>query len=86
MPKHHGLTMLAIAVLIGASLLEPSMAHAYVGPSAAIGFFSAAFGLVFALLSAIFVVLLWPMRMLVRKIKLLFAKNSEHTAVAGETR
>jgi nitrate reductase gamma subunit len=56
----------ALAVAVG---IVPLPAYAYVGPGAAVGVFSAAAGLVVAVFSAIGVILLWPIRVLLKKLR-----------------
>jgi type VI protein secretion system component VasK len=59
---------LIVAALAVAVWIVPLPAYAYVGPGAAVGLFSAAAGFVMAIISAIGVILLWPIRALMKKI------------------
>ncbi|HVN89887.1 MAG TPA: hypothetical protein VMT61_08735 [Candidatus Binataceae bacterium] len=56
------LPVMTVIVLIA----QPGLAHAYVGPAATMNFFGAAFGLIAAILSAIGVLLFWPMKIFLR--------------------
>jgi hypothetical protein len=58
-----------MSVVAIAFCIVPSVAHAYVGPSAAVGLFSAAVGFIVAIVSALGVILLWPIRALIKKYK-----------------
>jgi hypothetical protein len=62
------------------AMMWPANAHAYVGPSAVVGFAGATIGLLFAIFSAIGLLLLWPIKAAVRFITRLLgieAKTSE---------
>jgi lipoprotein signal peptidase len=56
-----------VAALAVALWTVPLPAYAYVGPGAAVGLFSAAAGFVVAIFSAIGIILLWPIRALMKK-------------------
>lgn len=56
------------AVIILMAFL-PVTANAYVGPTAGLSFFSAAVGLLVAIFSALGIILLWPIRMLLKWIR-----------------
>jgi hypothetical protein len=58
-----------VAALAVAVWIVPLPAYAYVGPGVAVGVFSAAAGFVVAFFSAIGVILLWPIRALIRKLR-----------------
>ncbi len=58
-----------VAALAVAVWIVPLPAYAYVGPGAAVGVFSAAAGFVVAFFSAIGVILLWPIRALIKKLR-----------------
>jgi hypothetical protein len=60
------------------SLLCPTLAYAYVGPGAGIGLIGALGGLIVAILLAVGVILIWPLRMLLRK------RKARAAALAGE--
>ncbi len=57
-------TMMVAILAIG-----PGLAHGYVGPTAGIGVFSAAAGFLVAFVSAIGVIVAWPIRIVLRKIR-----------------
>lgn len=59
-------TLVALTILVA---LEPATAHAYVGPSAGVSFLGAALGVAVAMFSALGVILFWPIRVLVRKLR-----------------
>jgi len=63
-------------------LAQPAFAHAYIGPAAAVSFFGAAFGLLVAIFSAIGVLLLWPVRALLRLIRWTAARPTEESSRA----
>jgi len=52
-----------------AFVLSPTVAYAYIGPGAGVSLVGALGGLVFAVVLAIGVVLLWPLRKLRRRLK-----------------
>jgi uncharacterized membrane protein len=62
-------TFLLVAVAPALILAQPALAHAYIGPSAAVGFVGATFGLLMAIFSAIGVLLLWPARALLKLLR-----------------
>ncbi len=72
------------AILITLLAIGPSAAHAYVGPVAGVGLFSAAIGFLVAFASAIGVILLWPIRVLLRKIRGLTQKPDARSADGNE--
>lgn len=59
------LGLLALVLVLNSA----DTALAYVGPGAGISLISAAIGLIVALVTAVGIVLLWPLRMLLRKMK-----------------
>jgi membrane protein implicated in regulation of membrane protease activity len=59
----------APAFLVAWLAIGATAAHAYVGPTAGIGLFSAATGFLVAFFSAIGVILAWPIRALMRKVR-----------------
>ena len=58
------------------TMLWPAIAHAYVGPSAAVGFGGAAIGLLVAIFSAIGVLLMWPIKLAARFLKRTFGAEA----------
>lgn len=58
-----------LAVLTLGFWIAPLAAYAYVGPGAGVGLLGATTGFLVAFFSAIGVVLLWPIRALVKKIR-----------------
>lgn len=58
---------LATPLVMLAAIATP--AYAYVGPGAGVSLFGAAIGLVVAIFSALGVIVLWPIRALVKKLK-----------------
>ena len=60
---------LQIILLTTVTLLCPLLASAYVGPGAGIGLIGALGGLIVAILLAFGVILIWPVRMMLRKRK-----------------
>ncbi len=56
-------------ILMALLVVQPVTAHAYVGPTAGLSLFSAAVGLLVAIFSAFAIILLWPIRMLLRWIR-----------------
>lgn len=58
--------LVALTIVVA---IEPTTAHAYVGPNAGVSFLGAAVGVVVAFFSAIAVILFWPVRVLIRKIR-----------------
>jgi membrane protein implicated in regulation of membrane protease activity len=67
----------AALALILASVATP--AQAYVGPGAGVSLFGAAIGFVVAIFSALAVLLLWPIRAVVRKLRRVKAKDTMST-------
>jgi hypothetical protein len=63
-------------------MAQPALAHAYIGPAAAVSFFGAAFGLLIAIFSAIGVLLTWPVRALLRLIRRTTARPAEESPPA----
>jgi hypothetical protein len=70
------------AFLVAWLTIGAGAAHAYVGPTAGIGLFSAAMGFLVAFVSAIGVILAWPLRALMRKIRGPKAKQGVESANA----
>ena len=66
----HNRTLISSAAKVAPLLvlLMATPAHAYVGPGAGVSLFGAAIGLLVAIFSAIGVILLWPIRMLAKKL------------------
>jgi hypothetical protein len=64
-------------------LAQPALAHAYIGPAAAVSFFGAACGLLVAIFSAIGVLLLWPVRALFRLIRRTAVRPAEESSPVG---
>ncbi len=71
---------LAFVMLIA----QPGIAHAYVGPAATMNFFGAAFGLIAAILSALGVLLFWPIKMFLRFVRRI-AAPAQTQSVEGES-
>jgi hypothetical protein len=67
--NRRGLACLMLVALTIIVAIEPTTAHAYVGPTAGVSFLGAAVGVIVALFSAIGVILFWPVRVLLRKIR-----------------
>jgi hypothetical protein len=63
-----GVVLIAAAVMLGVTMV-PAPAFAYIGPGAGVSLFGAAIGVIVAIFTALGVILLWPIRMLVRLIK-----------------
>ncbi len=68
-----------LAVLTAILLLPATPALAYIGPGAGLGAIGAVVGLLGALLLAIGVVVIWPIRRMVRKAKAADAQNRAAT-------
>jgi uncharacterized membrane protein len=66
-------TFLMVALAPALILAQPALVHAYIGPSAAVGFVGATFGLLMAIFSAIGVLLLWPVRVFLKLLRREFA-------------
>jgi hypothetical protein len=64
-----------------ASIAFPAAAYAYVGPGAGISVLGALWGLVVGVLTAIGIILFWPIRMMIRKSK---AKKAGEETVAAD--
>lgn len=60
---------LIVAFVLAALLVSPTAAHAYVGPGAGIGLIGAAIGLILGVVTAIGVVITWPLRNLRKRAK-----------------
>jgi membrane protein implicated in regulation of membrane protease activity len=56
------------AIIVAATLL-PDLAIAYVGPGAAVSALGALWGLIVGIVVALAVILFWPIRILIRKMK-----------------
>lgn len=56
-------------MLIALLAIVPPAAYAYVGPSAGVGLAGATIGFVVAVVSAVGVILSWPIRVMLRKIR-----------------
>ena len=61
------LVQLAAPLVLMAAIATP--AHAYVGPGAGVSLFGAAIGLVIAVFSALGVIVMWPIRVLAKKLR-----------------
>jgi len=61
-------------------ILYPASVHAYIGPGAGFAFLSSFFILISTMILAIFILLLWPIRRLIRKFKI---RKPEHTPQTG---
>jgi hypothetical protein len=68
-----GMRWAFLGLLIAIVALQPSAAHAYIGPGAGLTLLSAAVGFVVAIFSALGVILMWPVRMLVARLKRAYA-------------
>jgi hypothetical protein len=73
----------AAILLLALLVFQPATAHAYVGPTAGLSLFSAAVGLLVAIFSALAIILLWPIRMLLKWIKGNKAKTVEASEPSG---
>ena len=62
-------------------IVQPGLAHAYVGPAATVSFFGAAFGLIAAVVSALGVVLLWPLRIFARFVRRLVTSMKRRSSM-----
>jgi len=63
------LNAIVSAAIIIATTLLPDLALAYVGPGAAVSALGALWGLIIGIVVALGVILFWPIRMLIRKMK-----------------
>nr|WP_298372913.1 hypothetical protein [uncultured Halomonas sp.] len=73
----------ATSVILAASVLLPSAAQAYVGPGAGLSLLSALWGIIAAIGIALFFVLMWPIRRMMRRRKeRLSSSSSEPTSPA----
>ena len=59
----------ASIALIGGLICFPSTAHAYIGPGAGLGVLSALWGVLLAVLMAFGIILYWPVKVLIRKLR-----------------
>jgi hypothetical protein len=67
-----------------AAMLLPELAAAYVGPGAGISMLGALWGLIIGVVMAIGVILFWPIRIMLRKMKANKAEADNNTAVTAE--
>jgi len=67
--KTTSLNAIVSAAIIIATTLLPDLALAYVGPGAAVSALGALWGLIIGIVVALGVILFWPIRMLIRKMK-----------------
>ncbi len=74
---------IVFALAIASFAIQPSAAHAYIGPGAGLTLVGAAVGFVVAIFSAIGVLLLWPIRMLIAWLKKVTAKTPSVQAADG---
>jgi uncharacterized YccA/Bax inhibitor family protein len=63
--KTRGLTLLTVTAVFG----FPQMAMAYVGPGAGLTLIGSLIGLMIAILTALGIILYWPVRALIRRIR-----------------
>lgn len=69
-------------------LLAAGTAHAYIGPGAGISFLGSFFAAIVAVFAAIFAILLWPIRYMIRRFRRLRAgkeTTAEQPAVGEDT-
>jgi hypothetical protein len=78
-----GIAVIAAALTIGLAI-APEAAFAYVGPGAGVSLFGAAVGMLVAIFSAIGVILWWPIKVLIRRIKGTSAKTAATQSEAAE--
>jgi type VI protein secretion system component VasK len=64
--------------------LTPALALAYVGPGAGISMLGALWGLIVGVLMALGVILFWPIRMLIRKMKANKVSTEEAAGTADD--
>ena len=65
--------------------LTPALALAYVGPGAGISMLGALWGLIVGVVMALGVILFWPIRMMIRKMRANKANAEEATAGAADS-
>jgi hypothetical protein len=70
------LALIALAATVSVAIV-PAPALAYIGPGAGVSLFGAAIGLVIAIFTAIGIVLLWPIRALLRLIRGTLARTEK---------
>jgi hypothetical protein len=71
-----------LPLVVALILAQQAFAYAYIGPAATVSFFGAAFGLLLAIFSAIGVLLLWPVRALLRLIRRTTVRPAEESPPA----
>jgi nicotinamide riboside transporter PnuC len=82
--KHRMGMMLTLAALVAGTIaLQPTPALAYVGPGAGLSLLGSVIGLLAAIFTAIGIVLSWPIRLVVRRIRNARAAKVE-SGSAGE--
>ena len=72
-------------IIVMASMLLPSLASAYVGPGAGISMIGALWGLIIGVVMAVGVILFWPIRIMLRKMKANKAAAEEGAAMTTDT-
>ena len=70
-------------MVVGAILAVPGIAIAYVGPGAGLGALGALVAVVMSVLMAIGIVLYWPIRVLIRRVRTAWASRNGRGAVTG---
>lgn len=82
--NHRRLAALIVAAMTILTVVDPTTVHAYVGPTAGVSFLGAAVGVVAAFFSAIGIILFWPIRLLVRKIRGMRSEGPATQLVASQ--
>lgn len=81
-PRNHHTRLVFISTLT--AMLLPELAAAYVGPGAGISMLGALWGLIIGVVMAIGVILFWPIRIMLRKMKANKAAADDNTAATAE--
>jgi uncharacterized membrane protein len=81
-PESHHTRLIFITTL--AAMLLPELAAAYVGPGAGISMLGALWGLIIGVVMAIGVILFWPIRIVLRKMKANKAAADDTTVATAE--